>query len=51
MTQLLFLHSARRLMLIGTCIKFHEYSLSVFQVIEDTVFVMYKVPKKITQKV
>ena len=31
MTQLLFLHSARRLMLVDTCIKFREYSLSGFQ--------------------
>ena len=36
MTQLLFLHSARRLMLVDTCIKLHEYSLSSFQVIERT---------------
>ena len=33
-TELLFLHSAHRLMLVDTCIKFHEYSLSNFQVIE-----------------
>ena len=38
MTELLFLHSARRLMLVDTCIKFHEYSLSGFQVIERTRF-------------
>ena len=34
MTELLFLHSARRLMLVDACIKFQEYSLSGFQVIE-----------------
>ena len=52
MTELLFLHSARRLMLVDTCIKFREYSLSGFQVIiRDTVFVMDKVHRKITQKV
>ena len=33
MTELLLLHSARRLMLIDTCIKFREYSLSSFQFI------------------
>ena len=36
MTELLFLHSARRVMLVDTCIKFGEYSLSGFQVIEPT---------------
>ena len=51
MTELLFLHSACRLMLVDTCIKFREYSLSGFQVIERTVFVMDKVSRKITQKV
>ena len=53
MTQLLFLHSARRLMLVDTCIKFRIYSLSGFQFIERTCFffVMDKVPRKITQKV
>ena len=39
MTELLFLHSARQLMLVDTCIKFREYSLSGFQVIERTRFV------------
>ena len=41
MTELLFLHSARRLMLVDTksCIKFCEYSLSGFQVIDRTRFV------------
>ena len=38
MTELQFLHSARRLMLVDTCIKFREYSLSGFQVIERTWF-------------
>ena len=52
MTELLFLHSARRLMLVDTCIKFREYSLSDFSSYRvDTVFVMDKVPRKITQKV
>ena len=36
MTELLFLHSACRLMLVDTCIKFREYNLSGFQVIEWT---------------
>ena len=39
MTELLFLHSARQLMLVDTCIKFCEYSLRGFQVIERTQFV------------
>ena len=38
MTALQFLHSARRLMLVDTCIKFREYSLSGFQIIELTRF-------------
>ena len=38
MTELLLLHSARQLMLVDTCIKFPEYSLSGFQVIERTRF-------------
>ena len=38
MRELLFLHSIRRLMLVDTCIKFREYSLSGFQVIERTWF-------------
>ena len=38
MTELLFLHSAHRLMLVDKCIKFREYSLSGFQVIERTQF-------------
>ena len=39
MSELLFLHSARRrLVLVDTCIKFREYSLRGFQVIEQTRF-------------
>ena len=38
MTELLFLHSASGLMLVDTCIKFGEYSLSSFQVIEGARF-------------
>ena len=37
--ELPFLHSARHLMLIDICIKFREYSLSSFQVIERIRFV------------
>ena len=52
MTELLFLNSARQLMLVDTCIKFREYSLRGFQVIKHTrFFVMDEVPRKITQKV
>ena len=36
--ELPLLHSARHLMLIDICIKFGEYSLSGFQVIERTRF-------------
>ena len=38
MTELLFLHSARRRKLVDTCIKFGEYSISGVQVIERTWF-------------
>ena len=38
MIESLFLHSARRLMLVDTCIKFREYSISGFQVIMRTRF-------------
>ena len=38
MTKLLFLQSASPLMLVDTCIKFREYSLSGFQGIEWTRF-------------
>ena len=41
MTDLLFLHSARRLMLVDTCLKFREYSFSGFQVIERTRFLWW----------
>ena len=52
MTELLFMHSARQLMLVDTCIMFREYSLKQFSIYRaDTVFVMDKVPRKITQKV
>ena len=36
--ELPFLHSVLHLMLIDICIKFREYSLSGFQVIERTQF-------------
>ena len=36
--ELQFLHSACHLVLINICIKFSEYSLSGFQVIERTQF-------------
>ena len=50
--ELAFLHSACHLMLIDSCMKFCEYSLSGFQVIERTrFFVMHKVQRDITQKV
>ena len=50
--ELPLLHSARHLMLIDICIKFREYSLPGFQVIEWTqFFVMHKVQREITQKV
>ena len=39
MQELLFLHSARRLMLIDICMKFREDSLRGFQVTERTLFV------------
>ena len=51
MTELLFLHSACRFMLVDTCIKFREYSLSGFQVIERTRFFYAQSPRVITQKV
>ena len=41
MTELLFLHSAGRLMLVDNCLKFPEYSLSGFQVIERTLFLRW----------
>ena len=36
--ELWFLHSARRLMLVNICIKFHEDTLNGFQVTEGTRF-------------
>ena len=52
MTDFLFLHSARQLMFVDTCIKIREYSLSGFQVIGRTCFLGWtKVPRKIIQKV
>ena len=39
MQELIFLHSARRLILIDTCMKFREDSLRGFQVTERTRFV------------
>ena len=49
MTELLFLHFARRLVLVDTCIKFREYSLERFLSFRaDMFFVMDKVPRKIT---
>ena len=49
MTELLFLHSARPLVLVDTCIKFRENSLERFSSFRaDMVFVMDKVPRKIT---
>ena len=38
-------------MLIDICIMFREYSLSDFQVRADTIFVMHKVQREITQNV
>ena len=46
MTQLLFLHSARRLLSVDTCIKFREYSLSG----ADMVFVIDKSSKENNSK-
>ena len=52
MTELLFLHSACRLKLVDTCIKFCEKTLKRFSSYRaDTVFVMDKVPSNTTQKV
>ena len=46
--ELPFLHSARHLMLIDICIKFHEYSLSGFQAIERTRFVTDRQTDRLT---
>ena len=55
MKELLFLHSARRLMLVDICMKFHNASLYGFKVIERTRlrqdFVRDKVQREITQKI
>ena len=48
--QSLVLHSARRLMLVDTCIKFREYSLSGFQVIERTRFCDGQISKENNSK-
>ena len=54
MQELLFLHSARRLMLVDICMKFHDASLYGLKVIERTCwrqdFVRDKVQWEITQK-
>ena len=53
MQELLFLHSARRLMLVDICMKFHDASLYCLKVIEGTRwrqdFVRDKVQREITQ--
>ena len=49
--ELPFLHSACHPMLIDICIKFREYSLSGLSYSVDTIFVMHKVQREITQKV
>ena len=55
MQELLFLHSARRLMLVDIYMKFHDASLYGLKVIERTRwrqdFVRDKVQRKITQKI
>ena len=55
MQELVFLHSARRLMLFDICMKFHNVSLYGLKIIERTQwrqdFVRDKVQKKITQKI
>ena len=54
MQELLFLQSARRLMLVDICMKFHDASLYGFKVIERTrwrhYFVRDKVQREITKK-
>ena len=54
MQELPFLHSARRLMLVDICMKFHDASLYGLIVIERTRwrhdFVRDKVQREITQK-
>ena len=55
MQELLFLHSARRLMLVNICMKFHDASLYDLKVIERTRwrhdFVRDKVQREITKKI
>ena len=55
MQELLFLHSARCLIMAEICMKFHDASLYGFQVIERTRwrqdFVRDKVQREITQKI
>ena len=55
MQELPFLHSARRLMLVDICMKFHDASLYGLKVIERTQwrqdFVRDKVQREITQKI
>ena len=55
MQELLFLHSARRLMLVNICMKFHDASLYDLKVIERTRwrhdFVRDKVQRVITKKI
>ena len=55
MQELPFLYSARRLMLVDICMKFHDASLYGFKVIERTRwrhdFVRDKVQREITQKI
>ena len=55
MQELLFLHSAHRLMLFDICMKFHDASLYGLKVIERTRwrqdFVRDKVQREITQKI
>ena len=53
--ELLFLHSARHLMLVDICMKFHDASLYGLKVIDRTRwrqdFVRDKVQREITQKI
>ena len=55
MQELPFLHSARRLMLVDICMKFHDASLYGFKVIERTRwrhdFVRDKVQREITKNI
>ena len=55
MQELLFLHSARRLMLVDICMKFHDASLYGLKSIEETRwrhdFEKDKVQREITQKI